>query len=464
MKRSLAVVLAVVLMMTTLLIGCGSKGENVSKENTSKNDTTEQNKEQTKADEAKEWSGTIKVQMIGSWKMEDSTDPVSGEKTKGVHVLKEEFEKTHPGATVEFILMGWDSYMQKTQAMIMSNECDVYQIPGIASLTAQGLLEPLAPYIERDQYDVGQYINGQVDGWKTMGPEDKDLQIYGLPVLGDTRVILYDKKLFDDWGVEYLSEEPTMDEIMEKAKKMTGKNPVTGEKNYGAFFRGPYAADTAMNIAESLGGTWGSGFKWEDMKVNFNSPEMKEAVQDLKDIMQYCPDGVISDQGKEFFLTENNNIAMHLRQAPKHINSLYAAGLEERYAAALLFVNPEEGKGQAFPGSPCGIGKDSENKDLAWEYLKFTGSEFYQKYLWEEYTMPPVLKSAAEWESIKNAPMMDVVLKSMGRLWTPRYPYRSGQPRYILAANVEKALLGDMSIEEALDTAQKETEEWLKNQ
>ncbi len=197
------------------LVGCGSKEDNTS------NDTTQNNVTDGGTDvvDDKQWSGTIKVQMIGNFKMEDSTDPVSGVKTKGVHFLKEEFERTHPGATVEFLLMGWDSYQQKTQAMLMSGEADVYQVPGIASFAAQDLLEPLAPYIEKENYDLNNYIDGQINGWKAMSPSDEELEIYGLPVLGDTRVIVYDKKLFDDWGVEYLSEEPTIDEIVEKSSK-----------------------------------------------------------------------------------------------------------------------------------------------------------------------------------------------------------------------------------------------------
>lgn len=155
---------------------------------------------------------------------------------------------------------------------------------------------------------------------------------------------------------------------------------------------------------------------------------------------------------------------MNLRTSPGFMKAIYSTGLGDRYDAALLFVNPEEGKGQAFSGSPCSIGKASEKKELAWEYLKFTGSEYYQKYLWDEYMALPVLKSAKEWETVKTIPQMDVLLKSMGLLWTPRYPYRSGQPRYILATNVEKALLGEMSAEEALDSAQKEADEWLEEQ
>lgn len=463
MKKIMSLILAMTIVMATLLVGCGAKENTDTKEVTKDTPKTEVKEEQP-VDQEKEWTGTIKVQMIGNWKLDDATDPLSGETTKGVHVLKEEFEKTHPGATVEFVLMGWDSYTQKTQAMLMSGEADVYQVPGIASLAAQGLLDPLAPYIEKDNYDLNNYIDGQVDGWKAKGPEDKDLEIYGLPVLGDTRVIVYDKQLFDDWGVEYLSENPTMKEILEKAKKMTGKNPVTGEENFGIFYKGKDAADTLMNLAEANGGTWGSGFEWDGMKINFNSEEMKSGLNWLKEAVKYAPEGALSNQGGELFLKENNNIAISLRESPLFVKSMYSVGVEDRFIPAKLFVNEKEGMGGLFAGSPYSIGKDGKNKDLAWEYLKFTGSEFYQQYLWDEYMFIPNLKSAKEWDSIKSVPAMEVLLESMGTLWAPRYPYRSGQPRSILSANVENALLGVTSVDEALETAQKEADDWLIQQ
>jgi ABC-type glycerol-3-phosphate transport system substrate-binding protein len=413
---------------------------------------------------AEQLSGTIKVQFIGSFKMDDATDPLSGSKTVGMHYLKEEFEKLYPEATVEFILMGWDAYQQKTQAMLQAGEADVYQVPGIASLAAQGLLEPLAPYIEKDGYDLGIYIDNQVKGWMAMGPEDSELTIYSLPFIGDTRFIAYDKQLFDEWGVEYLSEYPTIEEIKEKAAKMTGKNPVSGEENYGFFFRGRDAADSVVNITEGLGGIWGTGFRWEDMQTEFDSPEMVEAMTWLVSMLEYSPKGVITGQGGEQWLTPANNIAINFRQGPGLLKAMEAAGLNDRIGIAKLFVHPEYKMGGMFAGSPFAIGANSENKDLAWAWLKFSASETFQKYFWDTYYSSPTIKAAFDWPNINAVPQAKPVLESMGMLWAPRYPYRSGQPRSILSTNVEKALLGEVTPAEAMAAAQAETQQWLKDQ
>ncbi|GIN69539.1 hypothetical protein J14TS2_00140 [Bacillus sp. J14TS2] len=414
-----------------------------------------------------EWAGqTIKVQLIGDFDMESSTDPITGEKTKGLTVLKEEFEKQYPGAKVEFILMPWEGYTEKTQAMITSGEADVYQMPGVADYAPQDVLEPLQPYIDKDDdFSLDIFIDNQVDGWKVLGPDSDELQIWGLPFLGDARFIAYDKELFDQWGVEYLSEFPTMEEIEEKAKKMTGTNPETGEQNYGIWFRGDYdSAFRLVNIAEGQNGQWGTGFAWDEIEFEFDSPEMVNGLNWLLDLQEYAPKGIVSNQGNEKWLTKDNNIAILLNQGPGDIvKKSYAQGLEDRIGIAQEFKN-DEGIGGMFAGSPIAIAKNSKNKDLAWEWLKFATSDFAQKYVFEEAGGIPAVKSANDWDSVKEKDkLMLPVLEAMGTPWTPRYPWASSQPRYILSSEIEAALTGERSTEKALEKAQKESTEWLEN-
>ncbi|WP_240414459.1 extracellular solute-binding protein [Paenibacillus periandrae] len=439
-----------------VLAGCSSKAET----------KPVQANESTAKVSDKKWSGTLKVQLIGDFSIEDKTNPISGKKVKGVSVLKKEFERLYPGATVEFILLGWDGYVQKTDAMLNSKGADVFQVPGIANLASQDLLEPLAPYIEKDKFDLGIFINNQVEGWKAMGPKDTELQIYGLPFIGDTRVIAYDKKIFKEWGVEELSKNPTPEEILEKAKKMTGTNPKTGKQNYGAFYAGADAADSVINAAEAYGGSWGKGFLFKGMEVNFNSPQMLKGLKWLNDLNAYAPKGALVKQGGEKWGTANNDIAIHIRVQPIFVDTIYAAGLQDQFGVAPLFVNKDKNMGGMFAGSPYSIAKSSTNKELAWEFLKFSVSDFFQKYMWDEQSSQflPVTKSAMKWEQIQKNPHAMIELESMGKLWAPRYPYRSGQPRYILSESVEEGLLGKSTLEAALEKAQKESTAWLATQ
>ncbi|WP_181397632.1 extracellular solute-binding protein [Gracilibacillus dipsosauri] len=428
--------------------------------------SSESGTESTSKKEGK-WAGqTLTVHLIGDFSMEDATDPITGKTNEGLNSIKQEFEKQHPGATVEFILMPWEGYTEKTQAMITSNEADVYQMPGLADFAAQGVLEPLQSYIEEDpEFSLDVFIENQVSGWKVLGPDSDELSIYGLPLIGDARFINYDKKLFDQWGVEYLSDNPTMEEIARKAKQMTGTNPVTGEENYGIWFRGDWSsAFTLVNLAEGQNGRWGTGFAWDEIQFEYNSPEMVNGLEWLLEMQEYAPDGLISNQGAERWLTDRNNIAIMLNQGPGDlILPVYAQGLEDRIGIAQEFNN-DDGIGGMFAGSPVAMAKESDNKELAWEWIKFSVSEDFQRYLFEEANAMPVIKAAEDWESYKEVEkMMNPTIEAMRTPWTPRYPWASSQPRFILTSEIEAALAGKRSAKEALDKAQEESKAWLDN-
>ncbi|MDR2553575.1 MAG: extracellular solute-binding protein, partial [Treponema sp.] len=318
----------------------------------------------------------VRVQWIGSYQMQDSTDQATGKTNKGFSVLEQEFERRHPNIDLSFVIMPWDDYQKKTQAMLLANECDVYQVPGIAALADQGLLEPLEPYIQRDKFDLNVFLSGQIEGWKAAGPKDKDFRIYGIPLLGDTRFIMYDKKIFDDWGVPYLSKNPTVDEVLAAARKMTGKNPKTGEQNYGITWRGTDTDDTLMNLNEYYGGQWGTGLRNRELKLEFNSPSMIKAAETLRQMAAYAPPGTMTNTGSEAFATDKNIIAIHIRAAPGFVRNIQLLGLDSRYGTSLQFLSPKTKTGNLFVGSPSAIGASSRVKDAAWEWIKFTVSDF----------------------------------------------------------------------------------------
>ncbi|MGN7312250.1 extracellular solute-binding protein [Alkalicoccobacillus gibsonii] len=409
-----------------------------------------------------DWSGTLKVALVGEFQLQDTTDPITGEKSEGLYVIKDEFERLYPGATVEFFIMPWRNYVANTQAMMAGNEADVYQMPGVNDFAAQGLLEPLQPFIDQDDYSLDHFSENLVDGWKTIGPDDDDPVIYSLPFLGDARFIQYDKKIFEEWGIEPLSDHPTLDEVSEKAKAMTGVNPVTGNDNYGIYFTG--TNDTSLvltNIVEGLNSSWGEGYKWDEIELEFDSPEMLEALDWLIDMSSYVPSGIMNGQGNELWNTPQNNIAISINTGPGALKTLFAQGIEDQYGIVQNFKN-EEGIGGTFSGSPLAIANQSSNKELAWEFIKFTSSPFVQSFLWEEWGNTPVIAEATEWESITKHELMLPVLEAMSTAEAPRYPWASSQPRYILQSKVEGALTKSLTPEQALKEAQQESTEWLR--
>lgn len=442
-------------MTTTIILGALLNGCQGSTEETI---TKTSNEDPVEGD----WSGTLKVGLIGAFKSQDSTDPITGERSLGLHVIKKEFERLYPGATVDFVVMPWRNYVANTQAMMAGNEADVYQMPGVNDFAAQGLLEPLQPLIEEDDYSLDHFSDNLVEGWMTLGPDDDEPEIYSLPFLGDSRFIQYDKKIFEEWGVEPLSEEPTLEEVAEKAKAMTGTNPVTDRENFGIYFSGTNdTAFTLTNVMEGLNGSWGEGYKWDEIELDFDSPEMLEALEWLIEMSEYVPSGYINGQGSEQWNTAENNVAISINTGPGALRTLFAQGIEDQYGIVENFKDGD-GIGGAFSGSPLAIANQSTNKELAWEFIKYASQPFVQEYLWEEWGSTPVLAEATEWDSIKEHDLMLPVLEAMTTAVTPRYPWASSQPRYIFQSKIEGALTGELTPEQALEQAQQESMEWIQ--
>ncbi len=396
---------------------------------------------------AAETKTSLRVVLIGGYLYEDNTNAINGKAQLGVHVLEEMFEEQNPAIDLELIIMGWDDYQKKTQTMIMGNEADVFLAPGIALMG--DLLEDLTPYIERDSFDTSVFLDGQMLGWQAQGSFDAEPKQYGWPFQGDTRVILYDKQIFDEWKVEYLSEHPTWDEILTKAAAMTGVNPVSGLQNYGTTLSG---ADAIVQIAESMGMPWGEGFAMGELTFNWNTPEYVKASELMLKLYAL---GMVG--GSTNFGQADNSQAIELRSGSWNWFNCAQRGLGDRYGVALMPVNPNTGKSGMFAGGPLVISRNSQAKDAAWEFLKFAVSEDTQKFINENVygEAMPVIKAAAKWEAF-TVPQAALVLKAMTESTTPRWIYRAESVYKGALDNAASSILNGAGIQAALDAAVEE--------
>ncbi|GMA61129.1 ABC transporter substrate-binding protein [Alicyclobacillus fastidiosus] len=431
-RANVMVTASSIVLVGGLAVGCG--GATSTQANPSSPSSTGQSGSPSSS------ANTVNVVLEGNFQEKNTLNPVTGQTIQGLNVLQNEFTKMYPGDHVNFIVIPWTNYIAKLQTMITGGQADVYQAAGPEDQwAAQGLLVNLAPYIKKTNFNLNQYLSGQVNGWKAVGAGDSSPQIYGIPEAGDTDLIMYDKTLFDQWHVPYPSAHPTMSEIMADAKKMTGKNPVTGKQNYGVWFdAGGNSHDPMLlaDLAEAQNGTWGTGNAPKNMKLNFDSTQWVNGLTWLKQLSQYAPKGIESSQGAENWLTPNNDVAIELFQGPSNIvNQADAAGWENRLGITQVFKD-SKGIGGAFFGSPFVIGKSSKNKDLAWDFIQFSASDFYQDYMFKNYGVPPVTTSAWNLPDLKNNKLMQPVKEALSTMWTPVYPWET-QPRFILATEIQ---------------------------
>jgi ABC-type glycerol-3-phosphate transport system substrate-binding protein len=421
------------------------------------------------AEAAGEASGDVTVLLIGK-PDEDGIDPVTGNPIPGIQKLKDQFAASHPNINLEIINIPWGSgatgYAPKTEAMITANEACVYLMPGAPDFGRRGLLVNLDTLIASDPSFENLWAGDSMEQWRGAGPDGGD-NLWGLPYSGGNRVIHWDATLFEQWGVEPLSAKPTLEEIEQKAAKMTGKNPVTGEDNYGYWYQGKYITWQFLAIAHALGASWGQVNPDGTWQVNWDTPEYEKALEWLVKMSKFAPPGALAaDAMPEGFLTDQNTVAI----IPEGESGYYVLPfiatpeLQQRYRTTLN-VKGADGKGGLFIGDPLTMAASCENKPAAWEVMKWlAGSVESQRYNFESGGNLPVIKdSAAAAPEIAKLVDADAILGQMTST-DDRYPWASSQPRWSLQTAIEAALAGTLTPKQALEQAQKETADWLTQQ
>ncbi len=410
----------------------------------------------------------VKMLMVG-YPDADSVDAVTGATVPGLPHLQEAFAAANPTIDLQIISIPWGegatSYSAKTEAMITANEACIYDMPAAPAYGRRGMLVNLDDLIAKDTA-FDNVWGAQIDAARSWGP-DNPKSLFYIPYNTGERVIHWDAKLFEDWGVEPLSKNPTLAEIEEKAPKLTGINPKTGEQNYGYWYQGKYAVWQFMAIAHAVGASWGSVDDKGVMNVNWDTPEFLTALEWMVKMSKYAPAGALAAEGMpQGFLADQNTVGiMPEGEAGYFLTSFIAdPKLAERYRTSLN-LKGADGLGGLNATAPLAIAKSCENMDAAWTALKWlAGAPEASKYYFEANgRLPTTTEGPKALPQVAALPDGDVIL-SQPLTAEPVYPWAAQQPRWSMQAALEAALAGTMTPADALKQAQKETADWLAQQ
>ncbi|MFJ2739294.1 extracellular solute-binding protein [Streptomyces sp. NPDC087440] len=180
--------------------------------------------------------------------------------------LAEKFEAKNPGIKVDVQIYSWDDVDSKVAAMVKANEApDLAQIGAYADYAAAGKL-----YSANDMLSIPVQANF-LDSLAQDGKFDR-IQ-YGLPFIGSTRQLFYNKTLFEKAGIAEAPE--TWDELAADAKKLKAKGVPT-----------PFALPLGPEEAQAETLNWmlagGSGYVDDIGTYIINSADNINAFQFLK--------------------------------------------------------------------------------------------------------------------------------------------------------------------------------------
>jgi multiple sugar transport system substrate-binding protein len=293
----------------------------------------------------------------------------------------------------------WDDFDTKMQTMIAAGTPpDVWSHwgpSGFADYVIRGLAADLTPYIERDNFDMSDFIPEVLDIYTIDG------KVYGLPMLTTGSFIFYNKDLFDAAGVEYPptnwdDTSWTWDAFVEKCGQLTND---TGDPettvfgcNLGFWPNDAYAWVWGQDLYPDS--AYETGFAEEAYLDSEAAINGFQARQDLVWDLNYMPDPAQADAfgGGDIFM--GGKVAMHLTGGWGWWNY---DGLEEEFnwgVAALPYGAPER-RCVVFT-DPWMLSAKTEHPDEAWEFLKYLASPEVQRGWMELVGAPPARKSLAE--------------------------------------------------------------------
>ncbi len=362
--------------------------------------------------------------------------------------MKSEFEEK-TGATVEIIDFPYSTLHEKILLDLTSGTGSYDVISNACQWDGEfaPYLESLEPYIEKDNYDTSDFIQNVFENagiWNDT--------IYGIPHATTPYVMAYRTDLVDELP-------QTWDEYLEIAKKYTDpENDMYGvatpaaKSQFGSLF---------FTRLFSMGGSWAD----EDWNVTFDSEETRRALKHVKELLNYADPAAMSwglDEVNNAFLNGNAVFSeawptLGIMQNGDNPDKSEIVG---KWALA-EFPNDKTGLTN-LSGWDITINKSSDNKELAWEWIKMYTSKEKQKEFFDKFQIISPRKSFWEQDKIKNseiAPLREALNKSI-QWW--RIP-AGNEAKTNLSNAVSSYMAGQMTLEQSVQYGEMVLEEALMN-
>jgi multiple sugar transport system substrate-binding protein len=292
----------------------------------------------------------------------------------GLQQIADEWSETS-GVKVNINVVTWDNYWTLLEAGASGGEMpDVFWMH---SNTAQmymenDLLLNLDDYIANDDaIDLSNYYEGVVNLYNSNGVQ------YALPKDHDTIALLYNKALFDKYGVEYPTDDWTWEDLYEAAAAITEAG--AGDNVYGMAMNVSNNQDTWYNIVYD----YGAEIITEDHKgTTIGSDEGKAAMEMVRKILTVsAPQTIVAETGTDSLF--QSGLAAMICQGSWMINSFYTSENASDYAWAMLpyaDVNEngtcDEGERySAYNGLGWAAAYNTKDPDAAYSLISYFCSE-----------------------------------------------------------------------------------------
>lgn len=280
---------------------------------------------------------------------------------------------------------------------------------------------------------------------------------YGLPLTIDTRVLFYNKDLFDKAGIDYPTDKWTWDDMYKAAKATTEKD---SEGNLAVS--GIDLSDTGLfnQWIYQAGGTMADE---ETQKSTFNSDEGKTVLAQWQ---KYLDDGIYKNGyiGGENGIQDafaSGNVAMKF-DGPWALTSLAEQGTN--FGTVTAPAGPSGEKTTMIGGFGLAIPTTTSDEQAAFDFIKWwaTDQEAANIFFENAGHLPANTKTIQS-DTIQADENVGVITKQLDNAIARPKISGYGDAEYLgLKANLDKFMAGELSADEALAEGQKEADQILE--
>lgn len=370
MKRLLS--LCTVIILVFVLAACGTSN------NVNKNNTDKSTKEPAATKEPNKDKPAEQITLKLFTALADRTNGAG----KIEQVIIDAYMADNPNVKIEVEALQDEPYKSKIKVYASTNTVpDIIQSWGQSSFIKPLIDSDMLMELNADEFASNKFVSGAMDGFS------QDGKLYGLPRGADFLVLYYNKKIFDDNGLQVPT---TTAELLEVSKQLRAKgiNPIATNAMEGwslpIWFE--YAAQRQTGdfnkIDDVLAG-----------KSTFaGDADFLAAAQDL---LALAENKALADG----FLTADYGTARNLfgqGQVAMYVMGNWEAGLatDENFSeefrnnvGAISYPTTAKGKATdvaAWFGGGYSISKNSKNQEAAVAFLKyFFAPDNWAKQLWQ---------------------------------------------------------------------------------
>ena len=278
------------------------------------------------------------------------------------------------GVSVKVEVVDWDNYWTLLEAGASGGElADIFWMHSdYAQIYMENdVLLDLTDKIEADGVDLGIYYEDILNIYKS---NDK---YYALPKDHDTIALLYNKKLFDEAGVEYPTNDWTYEDMLAAVKAIT--EGTADPNTYGYALNTSNDQDGWYNAIYAYGG---NVVNTEKTDTAIDSKEAKAGMEIIRQMLEYAvPQEDVADNGTDT-LFKSGKVGM-ITQGSWMIQPFYTAENMADYAWAEIPYCDRNGDGKCQPeerqscynGLGWAAAANTASPDEAWSLIKYLCSE-----------------------------------------------------------------------------------------